>query len=160
MKTKALTKIALLTCLFVTFVGCQTAKDADSNSRAVQDTPNTLSQTTSLGEQFTWGGKILSVNPLEDSTELTILSYPLNKQHYPKLRGASTGRFITIHHGYLEPLDYAPGRLITVNGALVELREGSVAEASYQFPVLTSEELKLLAPKKKLPFSVGFSFGF
>lgn len=95
------------------------------------------------GHRVEWGGVIVSAKNLHDHTELEVLAYPLNRSAHPKLEKQPLGRFVVEKSGYLETLDYAPGRLLTAVGPLTGVREGSVGETPYRFAVMNAEQLRL-----------------
>ena len=107
-----------------------------------------------------WGGAIVNVRNLRDTTELQILAYPLRKNGQPDLDKSPAGRFIAVAKGYLETADYKPGRQVTMSGRLKAIRRGKVGEADYLFPVLELNELLLWPlPSESTP-RTGVHFGF
>ena len=129
--------------------------------------PATVSQTP---ERFShagviWGGRIIQVNNLTDHTEIELLAYPLDKSQRPQSKDAAAGRFIAIVPGYLEPLNYPPGRLMTISGHIKGSRAGKVGDADYVFPLVdvvdyhlwTAEELR--SPWSNVHFGVGVGVG-
>lgn len=116
-----------------------------------------------IGQHFLWGGEILEIKNLKNTTELKVLGYMLDEDRQPKTDTTSTGRFITVYSGFLEPTDYRKGRLISVNGTLVGIRSGEIAGAEYEFPVLSVGDLRLHKQKPQgfnIPFSIGIGVGF
>ena len=109
--------------------GCATPYDigkADTRvtpQQAVNDLPRML------GRDIAWGGKITAVKNLKDRTEIEAVAYPLDASNRPNEDAKPMGRFIVVHPGYLETADYSSGRLITVVGAVNEVRQGNVGEA-------------------------------
>ena len=140
-RTALLVLLAFTSALFVS--GCATPYDignADvrvTPQEAVNDMPRRLDR------HVAWGGKITAVKNLPNKTELEAVAYPFDSRNRPDEDAAPSGRFIVIHPGYLEPADYAPGRLITVVGTVNEARHGKVGEASYVYPVVTATKLQL-----------------
>ena len=115
-----------------------------------------------IGQTFNWGGEILKTSNLKNSTELTILGYPLDMDGEPEYDETSTGRFIAVYSGFLEPTDFRKGVLVSVTGSLKEIRQGMVAKADYQFPVLSIVNIDLHNRKSRgfnLPFSIGVGIG-
>ncbi|MDH3343105.1 MAG: Slp family lipoprotein, partial [Gammaproteobacteria bacterium] len=51
--------------------------------------------------------------------------------------------FIIKQEGYLEPSNYAQGRLITVIGSIGKNQSGKVGESSYTYPVINAQQLHL-----------------
>ncbi|HEX7340853.1 MAG TPA: Slp family lipoprotein [Rhodanobacteraceae bacterium] len=112
-----------------------------------------------------WGGRIVKVTNLADRTEIELLAYPLDSSQRPQIGSAAGGRFIAIVPGYLEPLNYPPGRLMTISGRLAGTRGGKVGHADYVFPLVdadqyhlwTAEELR--SPWSNVHFGVGVGVG-
>lgn len=101
-----------------------------------------------------WGGRIISVTNLADSTEIELLAYPLDRSQRPQLKDAPNGRFIAVVQGYLEPLNYPPGGLMTVSGQLGGTRVGKVGAAQYVFPLVDAAQYHLwTAAELRSPWS-------
>lgn len=100
--------------------------------------------------QVVWGGRVVGVHNLSNSSEIQVLAYPLDSSQRPKANDSGNGRFIALMPGYVEPLDYPAGSLITVAGTFQGSRAGKVGEADYVFPLVkvvrshvwTAEEMK------------------
>lgn len=116
-------------------------------------------------KQVIWGGRIVGVTNLADHSEVEILAYPLDKSQRPQANDSGNGRFIAVMPGYVEPLDYPPGGLITVNGQLEGSRAGKVGQADYVFPLVqvnqshvwTADEMN--KGKNNMHFGVGVGVG-
>ena len=108
-----------------------------------------------------WGGSIIGIKNMRHNTEIEIVSYPISSQGEPDTGEAPQGRFIAVQAGYLEPLNYAPGRRVTVQGTLEKTRLGRVGEADYLFPVVEISTIRLW-PKPDTGNRLGpvFNFGF
>lgn len=111
-----------------------------------------------------WGGVIASSKNLTDETRLEIIAYPLaGSSQRPKTGGATNGRFIIVQKGYLEPLDYAQGRKITVKGVVQGTEMGKIGEAQYRYPVLSPDEVYLWpvqSERQGIPIRFGIGFVF
>ncbi|MFO7858421.1 MAG: Slp family lipoprotein [Ectothiorhodospiraceae bacterium] len=90
-----------------------------------------------------WGGTILDTQPQEETTQMEILAYPLDRSERPQVDRGSVGRFLAVADGYLEPADYATGRQVTVRGELTETRQATIGEADYRYPVVTTDTVHL-----------------
>lgn len=90
-----------------------------------------------------WGGTIISVRPQEDSTQLEVLAYPLDRSEQPRTDRSSQGRFLIMADGYLEPADYSEGRQVTVRGRLLESRTATIGEAEYRYAVVSANNVHL-----------------
>jgi len=90
-----------------------------------------------------WGGVIIQANNLKDHTQLEVLAYPLDARGRPNTDAEAGERFLLVRPGYLETADYAPGRVLSATGTILELREGRVGEARYRYPVMRAEQVHL-----------------
>ncbi|KXX65024.1 Slp family lipoprotein [Marichromatium gracile] len=86
------------------------------------------------GTVVSWGGVLLSTRNLATTTELMVESYPLDDCGRPRTGQPGRGRFLIWHPGFLDPVDYRPGRALTATGRIA-LRPGDpprLDEASLQ----------------------------
>jgi outer membrane lipoprotein len=90
-----------------------------------------------------WGGTIVGTTNLRDKTQIEVLGYPLEESGRPDTDAAALRRFLVLYNGYLESVDYAPGRLLTAVGSIAEAREGKVGGSDYLYPVIAAEQLYL-----------------
>jgi len=112
-----------------------------------------------------WGGRIVSVRTLADRSEIEVLAYPLDGSQRPKAGDSGIGRFIAVMPGFVEPLNYPDGALMTVQGRLTGNRAGKVGEANYVFPLVgvgqshvwTASEMN--SGKNNVHFGVGLGVG-
>lgn len=95
------------------------------------------------GTRVQWGGVIVSSRNLAHATQLVILAYPLDSSGEPKPDAGPLGRFIALWSGYLETVDYAPGRWVTVVGTVNGTHTGSVGQTNYLYPVVGANQLHL-----------------
>ena len=114
---------------------------------------------------MTWGGTLVDTRHLTDTTELELVSYPLDNCGRPQFDEPSTGRFVVVSPGYLETADIRPGQALTATGRLIGIRDGTVAGAPYRFPLL-EDPAPRLAPdarvgdlRQRPVFSVGVGAG-
>ena len=155
-------RIFLITILLSGVTACQSTPRGPAPA-SVSSVPRSYDITdVNIGQEFVWGGEILEISNLKNTTELTVLGYPLDKHRQPNDDDTSTGRFIAVYSGFLEPTDYRKGRLVSVAGKLTEIRNGKIDSADYEFPVLSIDNLNLHKRKPKgvnLPFSIGIGIG-
>ncbi|HET6432203.1 Slp family lipoprotein [Dyella sp.] len=112
-----------------------------------------------------WGGRVVAVNNLADHSEIEVLAYPLDKSQRPKVSDSGNGRFIAVIKGFVEPMAYPDGALITVSGKLDGSRAGRVGAADYVFPLVqvdqahawTAEEMR--SGHSNVHFGVGLGVG-
>ena len=115
------------------------------------------------GKTILWGGMIINSSNLESRTRIEILAYPLDSNQYPQTDSSPLGRFLLFKDGYLETVDYAPGRLITVRGPLTGTQSGQVGETAYTYPLVSARDLYLWPragrSDPRVHFGVGVVFG-
>src|SRR6185369_14310903 len=83
-----------------------------------------------------WGGKILDVRNLSDTTEVQVVAYPLDRAQCPDQTAPTEGRFFVSLPGYVESIDYPPGRFLTLRARFRGTRVGLVDERDYVFPIV------------------------
>lgn len=134
---------ALLAALLL--VACSSAPKF--NTEAVESglTPRQAAGETTLqrGKKVLWGGMIVTSNNLEGRTAIEVLAYPLDGNHFPQTDQPPYGRFMLLHEGYLETVDYAPGRLISAVGRFEGTRSGRIGQSEYLYPLMQAEQLHL-----------------
>ena len=111
-----------------------------------------------------WGGTIIGTANLDSGSQLEVLAHPLDRTQRPQVALPSQGRFIVASDDYLEPLDYAEGRQVTVLGTLDGLDEASVGEARRELPVVRATDLHLwrgdgARGRTGLSFGIGIGSG-
>lgn len=115
-----------------------------------------------VGTRIQWGGVIVATRNLPQSTQLEVLAYPLERNGEPDTTGTPRGRFLLVEDGYLEPVDYAPGRAVTAVGTVTGVEQGRVGEADYRYPVVDAAQLHLWpkqAPYRRRDPNVHFGIG-
>lgn len=113
----------------------------------------------SLDKVALWGGTILDTKNLKDSTQIEMLSYPLDSSFKPRLEEKPMGRFIIRHQGYLEPRVYSQGKLLTVAGKVGQKMSGKVGESDYIYPLIQARQLRLWTSRGQGRTNVQFGFG-
>jgi outer membrane lipoprotein len=105
-----------------------------------------------LGHEVRWGGKLIETENREDTTRLTVLSRPLDKDGEPKLTDESGGRFIAIVPVFLDPQVYATDRLVTITGTLKRPETRKVGEYPYRYPVVEAKAWHLWPKAAETPY--------
>lgn len=116
-----------------------------------------------IGKRVLWGGTIVGSTNLEGRSRLEILSYPLDSEFRPQTDSKAGGRFLAYHKGYLETVDYAAGRQVSLVGTVNMIEEGRLGEHRYRYPSVDVEQLHLWPqpgeePKSRLHFGIGVMF--
>ncbi|MDN5849978.1 MAG: Slp family lipoprotein [Nitrococcus sp.] len=101
-----------------------------------------------------WGGTIIEVENREQETVLLIMGRPLDDEGMPQVEAASPGRFMAKIKGFLDPVIYSPGRLVTVAGTIVGSESRKIGSYSYRYPVLAGKDYYLWP---KLPQAVRYN---
>ncbi len=95
------------------------------------------------GQRVEWGGVLVESRNLRRHSELEILAYPLLSNGRPDLRARPTGRFLGVRQGYLETIEYAAGRLVTVSGPLAGVRYGHIGDSTHTLPLVEIADIEL-----------------
>jgi outer membrane lipoprotein len=148
--------------VFVLLAGCRST----GGTRVPEITPMSLSRSADQavkGRDFTWGGSVLSLKNMESHSLVEIMAYPLDGDGRPDAGASPLGRFLGDYPGFLEPVMFHSGQLVTVTGPMLGYRDGKVGEAVYRYPVLQADQIKRWDARPASTFnkpSVHFGFGF
>lgn len=96
-----------------------------------------------VSEDVRLGGIIAKVDNFKDKTRLEIVNLPISESGKPDIDEEPTGRFVAYFDGYLEPVAFSEGRLVTVVGKGAGEEEGKIGEHGYIFPVIKGEGYRL-----------------
>lgn len=157
----------LVPLLALLMVACAPAPIYKNTAQALAVTPFQVAQSPEryAQGQVIWGGRIVQVVNLTDHSEVELLAYPLDSSQRPKASDSGNGRFIAVMPGYVEPLDYPAGSLMTVSGSLKGSRAGKVGEASYVFPLVSVAQSHVWTPaelnqgRNNVHFGLGLGIG-
>ncbi len=108
-----------------------------------------------VGQAVRWGGTVVAVENRPDETDVEIVSRPLQRNGRPVQTDATSGRFLAVFKGFLEPTVYERGREVTVVGAIAGSRDGLIGDYPYRFPVVRANALHLweeLPPYDPYPY--------
>ncbi|RCN58564.1 hypothetical protein C4900_01875 [Acidiferrobacter thiooxydans] len=154
---------ALAACLVAGLAGCAlrprpeaTHVDRRMDLQAVLAHPR-----RTRGARVRWGGMIVRdyVGPVHST--LTILAYPLNGRGRPRLSRMPEGRFQAVAPGYLDPILFARGQLVTVVGTVIGTKPGLIGQAHYIYPrvqILATHVWRLYRPRRRR-WRFGFGIG-
>jgi outer membrane lipoprotein len=116
--------------------GCATPVFKDAPTAAPTPVEIAAAPERYHGLDVVWGGKIVDVRNLADSTEVQIVAYPLDASQRPDPNAATLGRFIVALPGYVEPFDFPAGRFVTLRGQIAGSRTVSIDEHDLILPVV------------------------
>jgi outer membrane lipoprotein len=153
--------------LAVVLVGCAPAPIYKAAPNAITAPPALVAQSPERypGSDVIWGGRIVQVTTFANHSEIELLAYPLDSSQRPQLNDLGNGRFIAVMPGYVEPLDFPAGALMTMSGKLNGTRVGMVGEANYVFPLVSVAQSHVWTPKEmnegrnNVQFGVGVGVG-
>ena len=117
---------------------------ASSVPVALRDAPESspsLGQVRTQPETYTnmrlrWGGGIVRIENLPETTRLEIVARPLYKHGEPMPTESSEGRFIAQFDQFLDPSIYTVGREITVVGRFIRMQQRELDQMQYNYPLL------------------------
>lgn len=160
-------QLALTALLLLGLAACASGPNYNTKEVDTRLSPAQLvaAPAAHAGQRIIWGGVIINTRNQSGYTEMEVLSYPLDSVQRPDISMGEQGRFLVRHPGYLEAVDYAPGRQITVRGKFDKVLDGKVGEAAYTFPMVQSEDVYLwprdgtAGSSPRVHFGVGVIFG-
>ena len=122
--------LPLATTLILTLASCAAPPMLRPSGIPVDVAPNRVvaMEDRYRDAEVVWGGRIVGVRNLPDSTEIVIEGYPLDGSQRPQLRKDSDGRFVAMLPGYVESHDFPQGRFVSIVGRI----SGTVAEPAEQ----------------------------
>lgn len=138
-------KLLILACCALLLGGCATQRLTPEQvaMRATNPAMAASDPARYQGKRVEWGGLLVATHNRQTHTLIEVLAYPLRADGRPNLGGQPLGRFLATRQGYLEPLEFAAGRLLTVTGPLTGTRRGQVGERDYLYPTMDALQLRL-----------------
>ena len=152
--------------IVMVIAGCAQSPVVDQGAEVAAVGPaHVLSEEGHEGKRVVWGGRIVAIENLADVTEVTVVSYPLDRGDRPRLGSEPGVRFILVESGFLEPVQYAAGRYVTVLGTVSDLEQRAVGEYIREHPVLHAERIHLWPAnpdqwQRRTRFSIGVGVRF
>ncbi len=132
-------------CAFA--ISSDLAKQADKtiSFESLERNPDTYK-----GKLVIVGGIITQTTPLKQGVLIEVLQRPLDYWGKPQRTDKTGGKFLVYSSSYLDPLVYAPERVITVAAEVEGFRSKALGDTEYSYPILRSRELKLW-PRERSP---------
>lgn len=157
-------RILFSVLLLIILTSCASAPEFDTSQVDRSLTPQSVIAEPDLsrGKIALWGGTILDIRNMKESTQIEVLAYQLNTYNRPLLESKPLGRFIVQHAGYLEPTSFAQGRQISVLGEVTKSQSGNVGESTYTYPVINGRQLHLWSSndnRNRTSFHFGVGIG-
>lgn len=147
-------------CVACTLVlGCATSFDI-GNAAINVTPPQAASDVAAVqGKLVAWGGVIVNTKNLAEKTRIEVLGYPLDRRNRPDLEAKPFGRFLAVYAGFLDPVTFASGRLVTMVGNVTGTLPGTVGDAHYVYPVIESSRMFLWPTAEQEATQPQFHFG-
>ena len=145
---RCVSRLLLVLALPVTIAACAPAPLYKAAPSSVTATPQQVATAPANfhGLQVVWGGRVIAVHNLADSSEIEILAYPLDASQRPRLKEPAIGRFIAIVPGFVDPMNFPQDSLVTLRGTLDGARTGTVGQADYAFALVRSAAMHRWTP--------------
>jgi outer membrane lipoprotein len=136
MQGSLLVRRSVLIAALMALAGCATPVFKDAPPAAATPAEIAAAPERYHGLDVVWGGKVVDVRNLADSTEVQIVAYPLDGAQRPDPGARTLGRFIVALPGYVEPLDFPAGRFVTLRGQVAGSRTLPIDEHELVLPVV------------------------
>lgn len=144
MTSKAASRAYVLVLLALLLAACASSPlQTGADEVAPFGPAHVLSGEASVGDAVIWGGRIAAIRNLADYTELTVVSYPLDRGDRPRIHQQAGVRFVVRKAGFLEPVQYMPGRYLSVLGHIAGLESSPVGDHWLEMPVLSADQIHL-----------------
>lgn len=96
------------------------------------------------GKTARWGGIIVAVENKPQKTFVEVVNFPLNHYGKPKSSSEETiGRFKVEIDGFLDPIIFEKGRLVTFIGSVQTPLAGMIGEQPYMYPSIKVKDYYL-----------------
>ena len=108
------------------------------------------------GNTVILGGEVIETRTTPEGSTILVLERALALDRKPSDYAASGGRFMVRFDRFLDPVQFAPGRQITVAGRVEGTTSEKVGEAPYQYVLLEGREIHLWADRTQYPTGYGY----
>ncbi|MBI4690555.1 MAG: Slp family lipoprotein [Nitrospirae bacterium] len=100
------------------------------------------------GSIFILGGIIVETKNTEEGSIIEAVQTPVNEYGDLIDTDLSSGRFMAIDKGYLDPMIHKKRREITIAGELIGSRKKKIGDTEYTYPLFAIKELHLWKEEK------------
>lgn len=129
--------------IVIAILGGCASKPPDSISKIPPENPSLMRVRMDIdsfiGSEVRWGGAISKVENRAAQTWIELVRQKLRENGKPNSSGNSDGRFIASFDGFIDPVVYEVGRLLTVVGTIEGKTKRPIGEYDYTFPIVTVE---------------------
>lgn len=130
--------------------GCSTPVISEESLRLV-DRSFSFSQLKEAADRYVGkyailGGAIASVSNTKQMGQLEVVQFQLDSDNMPVESYTSGGRFLAQTDGFLDPLVYKRGRLVTIVGEVKGHKTMRLDQTEYDYPIIAIREIHLWKP--------------
>lgn len=111
------------------------------------------------GKSVILGGEIIQVVNEKERTLIEILQLRLDRFNRPAEDSKSSGRFLVVKAGFLDPAIYKTGLLITAVGIVKEIETRPLGETTYDYVVIEMTEDHLFEKRERSEPRIHFGIG-
>lgn len=131
-------RLFVLCLFFLVLSGCGTVPGKSdvtgfSPAEAILNTP------AYKGRDVVWGGTLIATTNARRETLLEVLAYPVVNGRLQTSR-SSQGRILAKVPGFLDPVDYAPGKRVIVEGLFTGVKHGYVDGATTTYAIVEARK--------------------
>ena len=96
-----------------------------------------------LGHYVLLGGAVATVNNAKQAAQMEVVEFKLDSDSMPDESYSSGGRFLAQTGGFLDPLVYKSGRLVTIVGEVKGHKSMPIDQVEYDYPIVAIREIHL-----------------
>lgn len=85
------------------------------------------------------GGVVANISNQKERTRVELVNLPIDSAGRPNIQRDPQGRFVAYVKGFLDPVTFGEGRLLTVYGTSAGSEEGKVGDFEHRYPVINAE---------------------
>ncbi len=112
-----------------------------------------------MGTVVAWGGYVHHTQFTPEGTYIEVIQTPLDSRYRPLDMDQTRGRFLILYPGFAEPVQYSPGKAITVVGTVRGVQELPLGETHYAYPIILRQYDRLWKPKVPPDVHLGIGVG-
>ncbi|GAA5646634.1 MULTISPECIES: Slp family lipoprotein [Vibrio] len=137
MKLFSLTSIFSFSAILL-LAGCASLPETlkSDSPRLISDYQAWSVQTTADGTPIRLGGVIAAVTNLDNKTRIEVVNLPISESGKPDIDKEPHGRFVGYIDGFIDPVTFAKGRMVTLLGTSQGTEQEKVGDYDYRFPVM------------------------
>jgi outer membrane lipoprotein len=153
--------VGLLSAILCGCASSPITRDLRDQAQQLTITQVRANPQTTRGTMVVWGGRIINVVNTTNGGEIYVLQLPLSGRGRPATDNTlSDGRFIAMSPGFLDPVTYPRGHLVTIAGVLNGTRNERLQNVFYLYPLLNIRQIYLWPVRQRVNNSLYYFGGF